>query len=115
MALDWRPTTAPSQTRYDDIWFISPQIGWGVNSAGQIVHTEDAGANWTIQQTAGAETWLRCMSFSSPTDGWVGSITRRQRLWRTQDGKNLTGMTPNPPPASNASCRLSSPSQNFQF
>ena len=69
MALVWDDTTAPSQTRYDDIWFISPQVGWGVNSAGQIVHTEDGGANWTIQQTAGAETWLRCMSFSSPTDG----------------------------------------------
>jgi len=115
MALDWRPTTAPAQTRYDDIWFISPQIGWGVNSAGQIVHTEDAGANWTIQQTAGAETWLRCMSFSSPTDGWVGSITRRQRLWRTQDGKTWTDMTPSLPPLPSAICGISSPSKNVVF
>jgi hypothetical protein len=25
MTFNWRPTTAPVQTRYDDIWFISPQ------------------------------------------------------------------------------------------
>ena len=82
MNFTWRPTTAPVQTRYDDIWFVNPQVGWGVNSAGQIVHTDDAGATWTIQHTVDADTWLRCMSFTSPTDGWVGSITRRQRLWR---------------------------------
>jgi photosystem II stability/assembly factor-like uncharacterized protein len=115
MALVWDNTTAPSQTRYDDIWFINPQVGWGVNSAGQIVHTEDAGAHWTIQQTAGAETWLRCMSFSSPTDGWVGSITRRQRLWRTQDGKTWTDMTPSLPPLPSAICGISSPSKNVVF
>ena len=41
MALSWRPTKATDQTRYDDIWIISPQVGWAVNSAGEIVHTED--------------------------------------------------------------------------
>jgi hypothetical protein len=33
MAVSWRPTNTPAQTRYDDIWFISPQGGRGVNSA----------------------------------------------------------------------------------
>jgi hypothetical protein len=28
MAFNWHPTTAPVQTRYDDIWFISLQVGW---------------------------------------------------------------------------------------
>src|SRR6266404_4699578 len=102
MAFNWRPTTAPVQTRYDDIWFISTQVGWGVNSAGQIVHTEDAGATWTIQHTVDADTWLRCMSFTSPTDGWVGSITRRQRLWKTEDGKTWTDMTASLPPLPSA-------------
>ena len=111
----WHPTTAPVQTRYDDIWFINPQVGWGVNSAGQIVHTDDGGATWTIQQTVGADTWLRCMSFSSPTDGWVGSITRRQRLWRTQDGKSWTDMTSSLPPLPSAICGISSPSKNVVY
>ena len=37
------------------------------------------------------------MSFSSPTDGWVGTITRKQRMWRTQDGKTWADMTPGLP------------------
>lgn len=115
MAFVWRPTTAPVQTRYDDIWFITPQVGWGVNSAGQIVHTEDAGVTWTIQHTVGAETWLRCMSFTSPTDGWVGAITRRQRLWKTEDGKTWTDMTAKLPPLPSAICGISSPSKGVVF
>ena len=39
----WHPTSADTQGRYDDIWFISPEIGWAVNSAGLKVHTEDGG------------------------------------------------------------------------
>jgi photosystem II stability/assembly factor-like uncharacterized protein len=115
MNFSWHATAAPVQTRYDDIWFISPQVGWGVNSAGQIVHTEDGGATWTIQQTVNAETWLRCMSFTSPTDGWVGSITRKQRLWRTQDGRTWTDMTASIPPLPSAICGISSPSKNVVY
>jgi photosystem II stability/assembly factor-like uncharacterized protein len=116
MNYTWRPTSAPLQTRYDDIWFISPLVGWAVNSAGQIVHTEDGGKTpWTIQHTVDAETWLRCMSFSSPTDGWVGSITRRQRLWKTQDGQTWTDMTPALPPQPSAICGISSPSKNVVY
>ena len=115
MIYTWRPTDAPLQTRYDDIWFINAQVGWAVNSAGQIVHTEDGGATWSIQQTADAGTWLRCMSFSSPTDGWVGSITRRQRVWKTQDGKTWADMTANLPPVPSAVCGICSPSRNVVY
>jgi photosystem II stability/assembly factor-like uncharacterized protein len=115
MNFTWHPTSAPVQTRYDDIWFINPQVGWGVNSAGQIVHTEDAGATWTIQHTVDADTWLRCMSFTSPTDGWVGSITRRQRLFRTQDGKTWEDMTSRLPALPSAICGMSSPSKDVVF
>ena len=114
MALRWRPTKATDQTRYDDIWIISPQVGWAVNSAGEIVHTED-GEHWTTQQTADAETWLRCMSFSSPNDGWVGSITRRERLWRTQDGKTWSNISASLPPLPSAICGICSPSKNVVF
>ncbi|UFX46498.1 hypothetical protein HAP47_0007385 [Bradyrhizobium sp. 41S5] len=115
MAFSWRPTNAPVQTRYDDIWFISPQVGWGVNSAGQIVHSEDGFATSTIQHTADANTWLRCMSFTSPTDGWVGSITRRQRLFKTDDGKTWTDMTAGLPALPSAICGISSPSKGVVF
>ena len=31
----------PRELRTDDIWFVDQEIGWAVNSNGQIVHTED--------------------------------------------------------------------------
>ena len=40
----WRRTNTPDARdhgRYDDIWFVSEHIGWGVNGAGQIVKTID--------------------------------------------------------------------------
>ena len=86
----WHPTSARPEGRYDDIWFISPEIGWAVNSAGQIIHTKDGGKSpWSRQHTAPG-AYLRCISFSGPTDGWVGAITSDQRLRRTQDGVEWT-------------------------
>jgi photosystem II stability/assembly factor-like uncharacterized protein len=85
MTLAWHPTTAMNQARHDDIWFITPQIGWAVNSRGQIIHTEDGGRNWSVQQTV-PRAWLRCMTFAGNSLGWVGSITEGVRLWRTEDG-----------------------------
>jgi hypothetical protein len=43
-ALTRRPTTAPVAQRYNDIWFVTPELGWAVNSNGQILKTADGGA-----------------------------------------------------------------------
>jgi len=116
MAYTWRHTAAATQRRYDDIWFVSPQVGWCVNSAGQIMHTEDAGATWTTQHTVAAGTYLRCMSFTSPSDGWVGSITQPGgRLWKTVDGKTWTDVSANLPPLPGAICGISSPTKGVVF
>jgi photosystem II stability/assembly factor-like uncharacterized protein len=83
----WHPTSAAIQGRYDDIWFMSPEVGWAVNSAGQIIHTTDGGKSpWSVQHTAPPGTYLRCISFSGPTDGWVGAISPDRRLRRTVNG-----------------------------
>ncbi|TAY61122.1 WD40/YVTN/BNR-like repeat-containing protein [Rhizobium leguminosarum] len=55
------------------------------------------------------------MSFTSPTDGWVGSITRRQRLWKTEDGKAWVDITARLPPLPSAICGISSPSKGVVF
>jgi photosystem II stability/assembly factor-like uncharacterized protein len=115
MIFTWHATNAPSAERYDDFHFSDPQVGWAVNSAGQIVHTEDGFKTFTVQKTVSGDTWLRCMSFTSPTDGWVGTITRRQRLWRTQDGKTWTDMTPGLPAVPIAVCGICSPSKNVVY
>ena len=111
----WRATKAPKRERHDDIWFISPQVGWAVNSAGEIIHTEDGFQTRTVQQTAGENTWLRCMTFTSPTDGWVGSITNEQRLFKTEDGKTWTDMTARLPALPEAICGISSPAKGVVF
>jgi photosystem II stability/assembly factor-like uncharacterized protein len=115
MIFTWQPTNAPRAQRYDDVWFIDPQVGWAINSDGQIIHTEDGFKTFTIQKTVPGDTWLRCMSFTSPTDGWVGTITRQRRLWRTLDGKTWSDMTPGLPAVPSAACGICSPSKNVVY
>jgi photosystem II stability/assembly factor-like uncharacterized protein len=115
MIFTWHATNAPSAERYDDFHFLDPQVGWAINSAGQIIHTEDGFKTFTIQKTVPGDTWLRCMSFTSATDGWVGTITRRRRLWRTQDGKTWTDMSPGLPAVPVAVCGICSPSKNVVY
>jgi photosystem II stability/assembly factor-like uncharacterized protein len=115
MIFTWHATNAPGAERYDDFHFMDPQVGWAINSAGQIIHTEDGFKTFTVQKTVPGDTWLRCMSFSSPTDGWVGTITRRLRLWRTRDGKTWTDMAPGLPAVPIAVCGICSPSKNVVY
>ncbi|NEO62685.1 MAG: hypothetical protein F6J98_20510 [Moorea sp. SIO4G2] len=46
----WVATPAPLAGRYDDIFFINPNVGWAVNGNGQILKTEDGGGHWKIQE-----------------------------------------------------------------
>jgi photosystem II stability/assembly factor-like uncharacterized protein len=81
----WRPTSAPDAgSRHDDIWFVSAESGWVVNSDGKILHTTDGGSQWEEQFTGGL--YLRCIAFASPTRGWVGTLTTSRRLLETSDG-----------------------------
>ena len=115
MIFTWHATKAPSAERYDDFHFMDTQVGWAINSAGQIVHTADGFKTFTIQTTVPGKTWLRCMSFTSPTDGWVGTITEQQRLWRTKNGKTWTNVTAGLPAVPIAVCGICSPSKNVVY
>ena len=89
--LQWVPTNAPAQRRYDDVYFINPSTGWTVNSDGKILATTD-GTNWEqqfqtpIDPITNRGIWLRCVGFSTPLNGWVGTVSAEQRLYRTIDG-----------------------------
>ena len=87
----WHPTPAPEAgSRYDDIWFISPRVGWAVNSEGLILHTNDGGASWTQQfrtpMIGTKAVYLRCISFASAQRGWVGTLTEDYRMFQTVNG-----------------------------
>lgn len=79
--LIWRPTGAPqASSRTDDIWFQSPEMGWLVNSNGQIMRTDDGGVTW-VEQFHDEGLYLRCIAFASDTRGWVGTLTPA-RPWK---------------------------------
>ena len=115
MIFTFHATNAPIRPRYDDFRFIDPLVGWAINGAGEILHTDDGFETFTVQQVVPGDTWLRCMSFSSPTDGWVGTITTESRLWRTQDGETWKDMTPVLPAEPTAVCGISSPSKDVVY
>ncbi len=81
----WVATPAPLAGRYDDIFFISPDIGWSVNGNGQILKTEDGGGHWQIQKQLEG-VYLRCIGMANSQVGWVGSVTPGRQLFHTHDG-----------------------------
>lgn len=89
-ALTWRATNAPMANqlrgkRYDDIWFATPDLGWGVNSDGKILRTTDGGGVWD-QQFHDASTYFRCLGFASEKRGWAGTLSGPAKLLETHDG-----------------------------
>jgi photosystem II stability/assembly factor-like uncharacterized protein len=105
-ALVWRPTNAPvASSRTDDIWFISADTGWLVNSNGNILRTDDGGNNWALQHHA-RRVYLRCVGFSNPQLGWVGSVSPIQRLFTTRNGGAQWDVVGNLPPTPNKVCGL---------
>ena len=86
--LRWRRTNAPTaSSRTDDIWFLDPNIGWAVNSDGQILKTTDGFRTFVVQHTAPG-VYMRCVGFADALTGWVGTFTPARRLLHTKDGGN---------------------------
>jgi photosystem II stability/assembly factor-like uncharacterized protein len=103
----WHKTNAPvASSRTDDIFFIDPDRGWAVNSNGQILKTEDGWAHWN-EQLRIPKAYLRCVGFANASKGWVGTLTRDQRLWSTKDGGTTWTRIDNLPNAPSAICGLS--------
>ncbi len=85
-AFQWQPTSAPRATRYDDIWFLDANTGWGVNSNGEVRKTDDGGATWPLKMQLPDGVYPRCIAFANDTRGWIGTLSPNNRLWRTVDG-----------------------------
>jgi photosystem II stability/assembly factor-like uncharacterized protein len=110
----WRKTNAPvASSRTDDIFFTDPKTGWAVNSNGQILKTSDGGDNW-LEQIRLPNAYLRCVGFANSMRGWVGTLTRDQRLWSTEDGTHWMQVA-NVPPDPSAICGLSVVSESIVY
>lgn len=83
----WRQTTAPVVSRrYDDIWFLDANVGWAVNSNGQILHTTDGFRTEPIVQLHDPTIYWRCIAFANTARGWAGTLTEGRPLFDTIDG-----------------------------
>lgn len=72
----------PPATRYDDIYFVSNDIGWAVNSGGGIYKTTDGGLDW--KRVFQANSYLRSIEFINDSIGFAGSL--QEKFLRTTDG-----------------------------
>ncbi|MBX3158326.1 MAG: hypothetical protein KF773_20320 [Deltaproteobacteria bacterium] len=91
---DWQkaPTEA-YRGKQDDLYFVSPTVGFYGNGAGKIFRTDDAGATWqqVLEQKG---TFVRALGFLDEQRGFAGNIgpdsfpgvTDETLLYRTTDG-----------------------------
>lgn len=90
---EWRTLASPPQSgRYNDVYFVNPDVGWVVNAEAQAWKTEDGGSSWR-RQLQRTSALFRSVGFISPERGWVGNIgaggfgtTETTVLFETGDG-----------------------------
>jgi len=91
----WEPVNFKGDLMLCDIYFVSDNVGWAVGGAGElsggvILHTLDAGANWTIQMgdPQSSDAAIQNLRFIDATHGWaVQDVDREPRLLHTDDGQ----------------------------
>ena len=114
----WVKTNAPpASSRTDDVWFVDENVGWAVNSNGQILKTEDGFQSFVEQAKLG--NYLRCVAFASADVGWVGTLDmekENERLYHTTDGgANWNRVENLPQGAPERICGLSVVDENTVF
>lgn len=86
-------STEPFRGKQDDVFFITPEIGWYVNGSGKIYKTIDGGANW-VKKLDKPGTYFRAIGFIDEQRGFAGNIgteyypnvTDTTPLYETSDG-----------------------------
>lgn len=108
-AQTWTILDAPYGGRYDDVFFVNPALGWACNANGQIVHTLDSGATWSVQ--AETNNYLRSIEFINADTGFCGGLYSSGYFYKTTDGgQNWTNITSQVPGLTNSGiCGLSCP------
>lgn len=65
---------APSNGgKQDDIYFVTPDVGWSINGSGRIYKTTDGGSSWAMQLSQPG-TYFRCVGFIDSLTGFAGNI-----------------------------------------
>jgi photosystem II stability/assembly factor-like uncharacterized protein len=101
------PNAPISNSRMDDVFFVSPSTGWIISSYcdfggcfGDVWKTTDGGDSWSLQVSF--NMYLRSLGFLDSLNGWVGTVFDDTAvLFRTTDGGaswNLVQNIPEPKP-----------------
>lgn len=87
------PESPQNGQKQDDVFFLTPALGWSVNGSGHIYATRDSGNTWTrlVDQPG---TYFRCIGFQDSLRGFAGNIgtgyfpnvSDTIPLYRTVDG-----------------------------
>ncbi|MBS1581665.1 MAG: T9SS type A sorting domain-containing protein [Bacteroidetes bacterium] len=112
----WEQLNAPSDTRFDDLFFINAQRGWCAGGGtGWVLRTSDGGDSWQVvlaDPSPGA--YLRSIEFATVDLGFCGSLTGS--LWRTGNGgdswEDIHAALPQPVPGI---CGLSAPTPDVIY
>ena len=109
-ALGWQTLSGSpdaEEGRFEDVFFLTPDLGWIVSLRGEVYGTEDGGTNWTLLfQAPGIP--FRAVGFATSDLGWAGNINGLESpapdtaLYETRDGgstwSNITGRVSGPEP-----------------
>ena len=75
-------SAAPLSWRFDDFYFVTPQMGWAINpnydylaptQYGRIFKTTDGGDTWQ-KLVDSSNTFYRSVGFADSLNGWVGNL-----------------------------------------
>ncbi len=85
--------TEPYRGKQDDLYFVTPELGYYCNGYGKIYKTTDGGDTWT-EKLSQKGTYFRCLAFLDEKHGFAGNIgtdyfpgvTDTTPLYETKDG-----------------------------
>lgn len=85
--------TEPFRGKQDDVFFVTPDMGWYVNGSGKIYKSTDGGATWVLKLNQPG-TYFRAVGFVDEQRGFAGNIgteyypnvTETTPLYETSDG-----------------------------
>lgn len=91
-AQPWEATSIPPTSRFNDVYFTTPDSGWAVSGTAQIYRTTNGGETWSLQFSQ-PESHLRSVGFLNGSRGFAGNVgegefgtTDRVALYETSDG-----------------------------